>query len=76
MPRGDGSGPMGNGPLGRGRGGCQRMAAGNQFGIGFGRSRQGGLYTATPKSLEEQAQHLEAQAATLRSRAAQRHKAE
>lgn len=81
MPRGDGTGPMGNGPLGRGRGGCQRMGFGNRFGAGFGRGMQGGFgfagsNPAMPESLEEHAERLEAQAASLRSLAKQNRKAE
>ncbi|CUH95344.1 hypothetical protein P22_1414 [Propionispora sp. 2/2-37] len=81
MPRGDGTGPMGNGPLGRGRGGCQRMGFGNRFGTGFGRGRQGGFgfagnTSAMPEPLEEQAERLEAQAANLRNLARQNRKAE
>lgn len=82
MPRGDGTGPMGNGPLGRGRGGCQRMGFGNGFGTGFGRVLQGGFgFTgsaapAVPETLEAQAERLEAQATNLRNLAKQNRKAE
>lgn len=70
MPRRDGTGPMGNGPLGRGRGGCQRMGVGNHFNISFGNT------FAQPKTLEKQAECLEAQAANLRNLASQNRKAE
>lgn len=81
MPRGDGTGPMGNGPLGRGRGGCQRMGFGNQFDTDFGRGRQRGFgfsgnAPAVPETLEEQAKRLEAQAANLRNLAKQNRIAE
>ncbi|MDD4601652.1 hypothetical protein SDC9_11424 [bioreactor metagenome] len=72
MPRGDGTGPMGNGPLSRGRGGCQRMN-------GYIRNTQDGFgltngAPAAPESLESQAERLEAQAATLRNLAKQNRK--
>ena len=77
MPRGDGTGPLGNGPLGRGRGGCQRMG----FGNGFGRGIQGGFgfassTLAVPETLESQAERLETQAANLRNLAKQNRNAE
>lgn len=77
MPRGDGTGPMGNGPLGRGRGGCQRMGFGNRFGAGFGRGMQGGFsFAGNNPAMPEQAKRLAAQAASLRSLANQNRKAE
>ena len=78
MPRGDGTGPWGTGPLGRGRGGCQRMGFGNGFGCG----RQGGFSFASntaplvPETMEAQAERLEAQAANLRNLAKQNRKIE
>ncbi len=39
MPRGDGTGSLAIGPMGRGRGGCQGMG----FGVGFGRGQRGGF---------------------------------
>ncbi len=38
MPRGDGTGPWGSGPIGRGRGGCLEFGRG----FGFGRGMRGG----------------------------------
>lgn len=80
MPRGDGTGPRGTGPLGRGRG-CQRMGFGNSFGAGLGRGMQGGFGMANntpamPETLESQAERLEAQAANLRNLAKQNRKTE
>ncbi|MGI6092039.1 MAG: DUF5320 domain-containing protein [Veillonellaceae bacterium] len=72
MPRGDGTGPLGTGPQGRRRGGCQQMGFGNGLGSGLGRRLQNafGMFNNTanrPESLESQAEKLEAQAAHLRN---------
>ncbi len=80
MPRGDGTGPWGTGPMGRGRGGCQPLEFSNRFGLGFcpsgfGRKRrQGGFGFASnnlisPDALETQAEQLESQAKLLESQA-------
>jgi hypothetical protein len=81
MPRGDGTGPTGNGPAGLGRGGC-RSGAGNGMssgqGASFRRGQRGGVsgqgnrFAAaessvnTSEDLEEQAKQLEEKAAALR----------
>ncbi|MCC5466306.1 DUF5320 domain-containing protein [Pelosinus baikalensis] len=73
MPRRDGTGPLGNGPMGRGRGNCQGTFLGcnmRRF-FGFGSNN-----TMNQKSLEVQAAHLEEQAANLRNIAKQNRKAE
>ena len=90
MPRGDGTGPWGTGPVGRGRGGCQPMGFFNQFGLGFCRNgfgranRQGGMQSGfnfandtpvAPETLEAQAKLLESQANDLRNLAKQNHTA-
>lgn len=78
MPRGDGTGPWGAGPLSHGRGSCQRMG----FGNGFGRGRQSGFSFSTntaslaPETMEAQAERLETQAANLRNLAKQNRKTE
>lgn len=81
MPRGDGTGPWGSGPVGRGRGGCLGFGRG----FGFGRGMRGGLGSGfefvgntavDPEVLEQQATCLEKQAASLRSLANQNRKAE
>jgi hypothetical protein len=70
MPRGDGTGPLGNGPIGWGRGGCP---TGRGLGLGFGRGARSVftpvLPASTPnaESLEAQATRLEEQAAKLRN---------
>lgn len=79
MPRGDGTGPLGTGPIGRRRGGCQPMGFFNRCGLGFGRiNRQVGMQSgfdfannapAAPETLETQAEFLEAQAKLLVSQA-------
>jgi hypothetical protein len=72
MPRGDGTGPLGNGPMGRGHSNCQGMSVGRQGGIlGFT-----GTNSARQGSLEEQATRLEEQAAKLRKTAKQISKGE
>lgn len=90
MPRGDGTGPWGTGPAGRGRGGCATflgngLGQGMQGGFGFGRwtqafgNRRGGFFSNTftaPETLEAQAEQLEAQAANLRNLAKQNRKAD
>jgi len=58
MPRGDGTGPMGTGPMGRSRKNVQRCQ-GNMSGFS-------GINSAKQDSLEEQATRLEEQAANLR----------
>jgi len=69
MPRGDGTGPMGNGPIGRGRNSGQGMGSGRQSGMMNTNSTNQG-------SLEDQAARLEEQAANLRKRATQNSKTE
>jgi hypothetical protein len=80
MPRGDGTGPMGIGPNGWGRGGCRGFApTGGSFGFGRGmRWRQAMPYQqampnqqSTPDAelLEERAEMLERQAAACRAAA-------
>ena len=68
MPRGDGTGPWGTGPIGRGRGGC--------LGFGFGRGMRGGMGRGSgfacsapmnQDTVEDQVARLEEQAANLRS---------
>jgi hypothetical protein len=81
MPRGDGTGPWGAGPMGWGRGGCQGMGFRAGFGRGM-RSGQGrgfcfaGNTAVNPEILDAQAARLEEQAANLRSLAKQNRKAE
>lgn len=81
MPRGDGTGPWGMGPMGRGLGGCLGMGWGAGFGrgmrAGFGRwfGFAGNDFPA-PENLEAQAARLEEQAARLRNLAKQNPKAE
>ncbi len=69
MPRGDGTGALGTGPIGRGRGGCQSRGMG--LGGGFGRGMRRGLGFAddslASETLETKARCLEEQAANLRS---------
>ncbi len=70
MPRRDGTGPLGNGPMGLGRGNCQGTFLGcnmRRF-LGFGSNN-----TMNQKSLEVQATHL---AASLRNIAKQNRKSE
>ena len=67
MPRGDGTGPMGMGPLGRGRGGC--MTANLGFGRGMGGGFIGRGRFADPQTMESQAELLQQQAERLRSQA-------
>ncbi len=77
MPRGDGTGPMGIGPNGWGRGGCFGLQGAGGFGQGFGfgrgmRRRQAMPYQqAAPdiELLEERAELLERQAAACRAMA-------
>ena len=81
MPRGDGTGPWGTGPIGRGLGGCQSIGFGFGFGSGFGQRRGLGFAPNIPaapsaEAIETQAERLEAQAAYLRNLAKQNHKAE
>jgi hypothetical protein len=79
MPRGNGTGPWGNGPLGHGRGSCQRMRGGNGLGTGFIRGRHCRIFASAPslpETLEAQAERLEEQAANLRNLANQNRKAE
>lgn len=72
MPRGDGTGPLGNGPLGWGRGGCS-IGRGLGLGLGLGRGARYGLTQVSPVNitsadeLEAKAQRLEEQAANLRN---------
>ena len=61
MPRGDGTGPLGNGPLGRGRSNCQGNNWG-RLGAMFGFA---GTNSANQSSLEDQAARLEEQAIKL-----------
>ncbi|VBB08370.1 Hypothetical protein LUCI_3642 [Lucifera butyrica] len=81
MPRGDGTGPWGTRPFGRGRGGCPGFVRG----FGFGRGMRGGIGrgfefagnpAVNPDVLEDQAARLEEQAAYLRNLAKQNRKAE
>jgi hypothetical protein len=72
MPRGDGTGPLGRGPIGRGRGGCMGFSRGFGFGRGMGRGFGiAGNAVTSPGEMEEQATHLEAAAAILRNLAKQ-----
>ncbi|MDF2569048.1 MAG: hypothetical protein K0R55_652 [Sporomusa sp.] len=73
MPRGDGTGPWGNGPLGRGRGGG---CLGFGFNNGPGRSipNFSGSAANNQATLEDQAARLEEQAANLRNLARQNRK--
>lgn len=67
MPRGDGTGPLGNGPMGRGRSNCQGKSLerlGGMFGFA-------GTNSANQGSLEDQASRLEEQAMKLRKLAKQ-----
>ncbi|MEG6584861.1 hypothetical protein [Dendrosporobacter sp. 1207_IL3150] len=64
MPRGDGTGPSGHGPLGRGRSCRQSSGLGNRMGRGL--NSNCGAYEGT-QTLEEQAKRLESQAAKLRN---------
>lgn len=75
MPRGDGTGPRGTGPLGRGQGRCQQMGFNNI--TNASRNKQGRTdmtnnTSANPEDLEAQARQLEEQAANLRNLAKQR----
>lgn len=72
MPRGDGTGPLGNGPLVRGRGGCQGFGFSNNIGRGMRSCFRS--FTQTPETLEERAIRLEEQAAILRNLARQNRK--
>ncbi|MEN6565927.1 MAG: 4Fe-4S binding protein [Veillonellales bacterium] len=73
MPRGDGTGPLGSGPRGRGRGGCQKMG----LNTNLGRNTRGGSRVSNnniitnQESLEIQAARLEEQASVLRNLATQ-----
>ena len=70
MPRGDGTGPLATGPIGRGRRNCQGVNLGRLGSIfGFGRTN-----SAKQGSLEEQATRLEEEAANLRRLAKQNSK--
>lgn len=60
MPRGDGTGPLGKGPMGSGRSNCQGMKSGRQSGINKNAT------STNQGSLEEQATKLEEKAANLR----------
>ncbi|MBP2625868.1 MAG: hypothetical protein H6Q68_579 [Firmicutes bacterium] len=70
MPRRDGSGPLGNGPMRRGCSNCQGMSFGRLVGM-FGFT---GTNSAKQGSLEDQAARLEEQAANLRKLAKQNSK--
>ena len=72
MPRGDGTGPLGNGPMGRGRGNCQGMSFGRRGGL-FGFA---GNNSVNQGYLENQAARLEEQAGNLRKLAKQNSKGE
>lgn len=63
MPRGDGTGPLGNGPMGSGRNNCQGMSAVRQKGMG----KNNNTTSTKDESLEEQAARLEEQARNLRN---------
>ncbi|MDR3565919.1 MAG: DUF5320 family protein [Negativicutes bacterium] len=81
MPIGDGTGPLGGGFIGRGRGGCLGFSRGFGFGRGMrGGARRGfgfgGNAGANPDGLENKAARLEEQAAKLRNLAKQNRKAE
>ncbi len=67
MPRGDGTGPTGTGPMGRGRASGQCSVSGRQ---GAGTKAMNSNST-NQVSLEEQATKLEEKAATLRKLAKQ-----
>ena len=67
MPRGDGTGPLGNGPIGHGRNNCQGMNSGRRSSL-FGST---GSSSTTQGSLEDQAARLEEEAAKLRKLAKQ-----
>lgn len=73
MPRGDGTGPMGIGPNGWGRGGCFGLQGGGGFGFGRGMRRWQVMpyRQAVPdvELLEERAEILERQAAACRAMA-------
>ncbi|MEN6412348.1 MAG: 4Fe-4S binding protein [Veillonellales bacterium] len=75
MPKGDGTGPLGRGPRGSGRGGgCRRNMV---FNTGLDRSKRSSSgvsnisTTAKQEPLEAQAARLEEQAAALRNSAKQ-----
>lgn len=70
MPRGDGTGPLGNGPLGSGRSNCKGMNSGQKSGM----ARNTNTSSTNEVSLEEQAARLEEQAANLRKLAKQNSK--
>jgi len=83
MPGMDGTGPMGNGPRGWGRGPCGRgqgrgpgQGAGNRFGQGgwfsriWGRQYPGPAPTADKAALEEQVRMLESELQTVRQQLA------
>lgn len=81
MPRGDGTGPWGSGPMGRGRGGCLEFGRGFGFGHGMrGGPGRGfgfaGNAVLNPDVLEDQAARLEEQAVNLRNLAKQNRKTE
>lgn len=67
MPRGDGTGPLGNGPMRNSRKNCQGMNSGRQGTL------NSSITTHATKhiSLEEQAMRLEEEAAKLRKLAQQ-----
>ncbi len=74
MPRGDGTGPMGIGPNGWGRGGCFGFGPiGSGFGFGRGMRRRQAMPYQQPvpdaEMLEERAEMLERQAAACRAMA-------
>lgn len=82
MPRGDGTGPMGLGPTGWGRGGCigprgggfGLWGGGGGFGLGRGMRRRWPVMSYQPAApdadlLEEQADLLERRAAACRAMA-------
>jgi len=73
MPRRDGTGPLGNGPMGRGLGSCQGTGLRRNIRGVFGFGSNSAM---NQKSLEVQAAHLEEQAASLRNIAKQNRKAE
>ena len=70
MPRGDGTGPLGNGPLGIGRNNCQGMNSGRLKGMG----KNINTTSTKDESLEDQAARLEEQARNLRNIAKQNSK--
>ena len=81
MPRGDGTGPMGQGPTGGGFGGCRGLR-GEGFGQGrgsggFGQGRGRGSVppgykmVPDPEAMQDHAASLEREAARIRAKANQ-----